>query len=357
MRQEDVDLDLERAHYSRLDRWLHRLALGFTPIAELSFDIERARILGEAPPIADRPVFVAGFARSGSTLLTQLLYASGAFASPTYMDLPFPLAPNLWSRLSRANKRQVARAERGHKDGVAHDLDSPDAIEEVFWRVFEGRNYINRGHVRPHNASRATREAFQSFVQLHLLNAGRGRYLSKNNNNILRLPDLVSTFPNAILLHPFRRPLDQAVSLLKQHKLSKELHQKDRFRADFMRWLGHHEFGSDHRPFQFNAQVASPRSSDTIGYWLMQWNAAYQFLLDQPEIVQRNQIWCDYDALCQDPTSELKKLATIVGVDRRLIDWRSISVLQRAADHFVEPELLQASIALHKKLVARAQRT
>ena len=43
---------------------------------------------------------------------------------------------------------------------------------------------------------------------------GRTRYLSKNNNNILRLPALARAFPQALILIPFRDPLTHAASLL-----------------------------------------------------------------------------------------------------------------------------------------------
>ena len=43
---------------------------------------------------SDDHVFVSGLARSGTTALLNALYQSGTFASLSYDDMPFILAPN-----------------------------------------------------------------------------------------------------------------------------------------------------------------------------------------------------------------------------------------------------------------------
>ena len=85
--------------YGLLSRLLHRLALGVPAIAEASFDAEQA-LLGRQsiPAHGGRHVFVAGLARSGTTVLMRSLFETGEFCSLTYRDMPFVLAPGLWSR-------------------------------------------------------------------------------------------------------------------------------------------------------------------------------------------------------------------------------------------------------------------
>src|SRR4051812_3241920 len=119
--------------YSRADRILHRLALGWRGAVETSFDLEWM-LFGKAAraiPV-ERPVFVCGLARAGTSLVARAVAAAPAMASPSYRDMPFPLAPNLWARLG--GKRRLGAAPRGHGDGLSHDLDTPEAIEEAFWR-------------------------------------------------------------------------------------------------------------------------------------------------------------------------------------------------------------------------------
>ena len=53
-----------------------------------------------------------------------------------YKDMPFILAPNLWSKLS-FNKKNIDLVERAHGDGIRVSVESPEAFEEVFWMTFD----------------------------------------------------------------------------------------------------------------------------------------------------------------------------------------------------------------------------
>ena len=85
-------------NYSWLQQKLHQLALSSQFMREITFDVESSLILSNE--IDDNHVFVAGLARSGTTTLLNALYKSNQFSSLSYQDMPFVLAPNLWSRLS-----------------------------------------------------------------------------------------------------------------------------------------------------------------------------------------------------------------------------------------------------------------
>ncbi len=297
--------------YSRADRLLHRIALGSPALLEATFDIERATHRGKiaAVPIR-RPVFIAGLARAGTSILTRLLHQGGGFAAPSYRDLPFPLAPNSWARLG--GKRHVEASERGHGDGLTHDLDSPEAIEEVFWRALEGKRYLRRDGLAPAAPDPETLAAFRDYVRLVLLRHGGARYLSKNNNNILRLEALATSFPDALLIHPFRDPLQQALSLLSQHRRAARLAGEDPFRRRFMTWLGHHEFGADHRPFLFDGAPGRDEDPTGVGYWLKLWDSVHRALLSAPARVRERQFFVDYDALCASPRRYAPRLAVLV---------------------------------------------
>ncbi len=45
--------------------------------------------------------------------------------------MPFPLAPNSWAALTGRRRRTLAARERGHGDGMTHDLDTPEAIRRM----------------------------------------------------------------------------------------------------------------------------------------------------------------------------------------------------------------------------------
>jgi hypothetical protein len=334
--------------YGRADKLLHRIALGSPALLEATFDIERAAHRRKAAEVAIvRPVFIAGLARAGTSILTRLLHAGGGFAAPSYRDLPFPLAPNGWAKLG--GKRHVEAQERGHGDGLTHDLDSPEAIEEVFWRVFEGNRYLRRDGLVPIAPDPDTLAAFRDYLRLVLLRHGGTRYLSKNNNNVLRLAGICETFRDAVLVHPFRDPLQQALSLLSQHRRASALAAEDPFRRRYMSWLGHHEFGADRRPFLFDGAPDRDEDATRPDYWLKLWDAVYRALLAAPARVQERQLFLDYDALCAEPRLYAPRLAVMVEAPIDSASLRAPDLRHAQAD----PALLARADETHARLRAR----
>jgi len=80
--------------------------------------------------------------------------------------------------------------------------------------------------------------------------AGR-RYLSKNNLNIARLAALPEPLQEGTILVPFRDPVQQAVSVHRQHERLLEIHEEDDFVREYMEAIGHHEFGKGLKPVNF----------------------------------------------------------------------------------------------------------
>jgi hypothetical protein len=292
--------------YSALERALHHLALGARPIAELSFDLNLLLSSPASGAAEDgRHVFVSGLARAGTTIIMRRLHETGLFRSLTYRDMPFVLCPNLWQRLSAASRRDIEAVERAHGDRVQVDFDSPEALDEVFWRVFAGDDYIKETHLRVHGVDDELIEKFRRYVSCILSCRGDGsprrRYLSKNNNNVLRLRALHAAFPESVILIPFRDPIQQANSLLNQHRKFSELQHQDAFVRSYMSWLAHHEFGLEHRPFWFDRRMAFEASqfeTSGINYWLEIWSKTYGWIRDnRPD----NALLVCYEEICSDP--------------------------------------------------------
>ena len=196
------------------------------------FDVESSVI--SINQTDNKHVFVSGLARSGTTILLNALYESDEFASLSYKDMPFVLAPNLWSKLS-PNKKNIDSVERAHGDGVKVSTESPEAFEEVFWMTFAEDH-------------KDTKEKFKNYVQLINHKYQKKRYLSKNNQNIKRLELISKIFPNSKILIPFRNPIQHAYSLLVQHQRFIEYSKKDAFISNYMKWIGHTEFGPNYVP-------------------------------------------------------------------------------------------------------------
>mgnify|MGYP003319039763 CR=1 FL=1 len=120
-------------NYSWLEQKLHKFALSSQFMREVTFDFENTNI--SLPRVNEDHVFIAGLARAGTTILLNALYESNIFGSLSYSDMPFVLAPNLWSKIS-FNKKNLELKERAHGDGIKVSTESPEAFEEVFWKTF-----------------------------------------------------------------------------------------------------------------------------------------------------------------------------------------------------------------------------
>jgi hypothetical protein len=176
------------------------------------------------------------------------------------------------------------------------------------------------------------------------------RYLSKNNNNLLRLQSLCAD-PTASVLLVFRDPAATAASLHRQHMRFCAAQREDRFTQQYMRWLGHHEFGLDHRPFCFAAAAAREQGEpDDPNYWLAYWTAVYEHVLAQDDI---KVTLVDHDALCAGPQRMLEAIFRAIGVNAD-----AATLAAPIASHMARPvsasglrtELLEAAQRTHRRL-------
>ena len=306
---------VDASSYSLLSRTLHRLALHGPAQLEMFFDIETGT--APRPPVAaseGRHIFVAGLARAGTTVLMRAIHESGMFASLTYRDMPFVVAPNLWARVSGRSRREIGKTERAHGDGVYVDFDSAEALEEPFWRTFCGQDYIRPDALVPHEVDAETVEKYRKFVAHVLTRYGLPRYLAKNNNSILRLKYLVEAFPRGLVIIPFRDPMAQAVSLHRQHK--RFAVNPDPFIRDYMTWLAHHEFGQDHRPYVIGDRGPNG-SPDAIDYWVSMWISVHRHLLAAAEAGGAAIVPVAYEDLCAGDGMVWHALTCRIGVEPR----------------------------------------
>jgi hypothetical protein len=330
------------------------MALSGNAVAEASFDIERLLYPTSNTDVTDKQhIFVTGLARAGTTILMRQLYATGAFRTLTYRDMPFVLAPNLWSRMSRVSRKEMAPEERAHGDGLLVDFDSPEALEEIFWRVTCGDEYILEDRLVPMTADPAQQSAFKDYVALLLLQHEGKRYLSKNNNNILRLQSLTQCFPNAAVIIPLREPVQHAYSLLRQHRRFLSRHDEDAFSLSYMNWLVHHEFGRGHKRFVFDrAESVGSESGDPeteLAYWLQLWLDTYAYVAkNAPESC----IFLSYERLCDEVDDVWPRLCSRLRMPIQAPS-EPLRRSHEAVDVEVPDELAQACGALYEMLRER----
>ncbi len=306
-----------QSSYSALDRILHQLAFN-TYTAQIALADVEDRIFSKQLATCNnqKPVFITALPRAGTTLLLELCADLPEFAAHCYRDLPFVLIPCLWNRFSRTFQQTVESTERAQGDGMKISPDSYEALEEVIWHTFWQRHY-HGDRIIPwdYEENEEFNEFFHSHMQKIILlrrpNTGSARYISKNNANIARIKILQRLFTNATIIIPFRDPLQHASSLLQQHLNFLQIHQADSFTSEYMKAIGHYDFGENLRPLDFNSWFDRRQSKDarTLAFWLEYWAASYQYLLHEHG---SNLNFFDYDKLCQNPIQGLKNLAEII---------------------------------------------
>lgn len=343
------------SEYNFSSRFMHRMALQSKMMAEISFDAENSFVNKKGIAFSKSPVFISGLARSGTTMLMRYLYETGQFRSLTYLDMPFVLMPNIWKKLSYKKPAKELK-ERAHQDGIMVSFESPEAFEEVFWRVFCGNKYIGEDRLELQKLDKSVLKKFREYIQNVIMSAddpGQTRYLSKNNNNILRLPYLFESFPETKLVIPFRDPLQHALSLLSQHKHFSEVQSKDNFSLDYMNWLGHFEFGLNQKPFHFedDPTFAAMQKTDkmTLDFWLLSWKNYYSFALKN---AGSNSFFFSYEAFCINPSAVLSNLFTEIGVEASSADLKSFKPSDKNITGF-DQNLLKDCILIYDELVSR----
>jgi hypothetical protein len=358
----------QNSSYGRLERWLHWLALEPAVARHLAFDLEclfalpnrtkaAAGVNKEADP-ADGAIYVCGLARSGTTMLLRILDEIETFRSLTYRDMPFVLAPNLWRLITQHSQLSVVTAERAHRDGIQIHFDSPESFEEVFWRTFgtSDSSQTCLGMVEPTSEVLEIFANYRALVanstrQPTLAHGGFRRYLSKNNNNLLRLRSL-SIDPTATILLVYRNPIDTARSLHRQHISFCKVHRVDPFARNYMTWLGHHEFGLKHLPFCF----AQPEMDATLrpaelDYWLDYWTAVHHYILAQTELRLH---LINHDAMRASPTATLAATFALLGIEADAATLAQQIIPPAAPPHHAgfKPALLERAFYTHLALLA-----
>ena len=283
-------------NYPPIQRFLHQIVLSSKIFKKTCFEFEKKIFLGDKYSLSDNHVFITGLARSGTTVLLNSIYESDKFASLTYRDMPFVLAPNYWSKIN-FNPKNDKLFKRMHDDGLLISYNSPEAFEEVFWKTFSDKN-------------KKLKTEFISYIKLILLKNKKSRYLSKNNQNVNRIGKIQNYLPNSKIFILFRYPLDQAYSLLCQHDRFLNIHKKNNFIRNYMKWIGHSEFGMDYSPIV--SKNLKHKNYLKINHWLEQWKYLYQELLQSR--FKDNLYFICYEKLCNERLI-WSKIQSLLGIN------------------------------------------
>ncbi len=246
-------------NYNFIQKILHDLVLSKKIINKSLFELEKIIYLKNNDIKSQQHLFISGLPRSGTTSLLNFVYSFNQYTSLTYRNMPFILSPN-FSKIF--NNKDTLKKERLHGDGINYDINSPEALDEVFFS----------------NSEKFVRDELLNYLQLILCAEKKFKYLSKNNLNYKRINLIRSILPNSVFLIPIREPLQHSYSLINQHLRFNELQEKDKFILRYMNYLGHNEFGLNHKPWNKPVQFYD---YNNIDYWLEQWFLFYENIMNK----------------------------------------------------------------------------
>lgn len=270
----------------------------------------------------DRPLYVCGLARSGTTIVLETLARHSQTVSHCYGDYPFVYTPFWWNwLLARMPQAKAPAQERIHRDGILVTAESPEALEEVLWMAF-----FNHLH-DPWTDNRLTGEtknaAFERFYTEHIRKLlkvrGGSRYLSKGNYNLTRIPYLLTVFPDARFVVPVRDPVWHIASLAKQHRLFCAAERETPSLLEHMRRVGHFEFGLDWRPVNPGGEPAMTRilglwqSGDYLRAWAAYWALLHGYI-DELARACPSVLTIRYEDLCAEPHGAVGRLLDHCGL-------------------------------------------
>ena len=240
----------------------------------------------------ERPIYVTGLARSGTTILLETLARHPEVATHRYRDFPMLFTPYAWNRwLELVPRQQEAPAERSHGDGIAVTSESPEAFEEPLWMAF---------FPELHDAAQSAvldgathHPLFERFYRDHIRKLlavrGRRRYVAKGNYNVTRIGYLAKLFPDARFVIPVRDPVWHIASLMKQHRLFLDGQRDNPAARRHLRRVGHFEFGEDRRPIRIGDGattaeiVALWRAGEEVRGWARYWAQVHHHIADLME--------------------------------------------------------------------------
>ena len=198
-----------------------------------------------------------------------------------------------------------------------------------------------------------------SFFRSHIrkgtsIYEGRPATFQRTTRTFRAYRSCSALFPDAQVLVPFRRPVDHAVSMWRQHQNFTQIHAEEPFARRYMADIGHYDFGANLRPVAFRELSDSdiPDSPDDTQFWLRYWCTAFEHILKLADLVPVALV--NYDRLCDDPTPGLRSIYD-------LLDIADTSISQQASRfrpsnsydgiaHGLSEEVTERAAAVHLKL-------
>jgi hypothetical protein len=299
-------------------RGVHAAAPLFVGLGNLESRFLAGRLASQR---VDRPGYICGLPRAGTTITLQMLSEHPDVVTHKYADFLMPYMPYVWNKVFPRIPVDAMRkpVPRIHRDRIEVTRDSAEMGEEILWEHFFPHIHAETNYsVLDGSTSNA---AFERFYDEHLrklaLVRGRSRYVSKAIMCVVRMQYLRKLFPDARFLLYIRNPVDHVASLIKQDRIWAELEQSDPRQIEIIELTGHHEFG----PHQVMANVGNPEELREIRrlfdsgqvaesrarYWAYVYGFVAKQLQDDPELAKRVCV-VRYEDLCTDSLATIDRI-------------------------------------------------
>ncbi len=336
-----------RSGYSELSQLLHRLALDNYNLADKLFRLESKKLQKKGLTTRTDFIIVSGLARAGTTSLMNDLSKIPGFVSLNYANMPFLMATNYWAKVYKPKTKKLQ--ERSHKDGIMIGMDSNEALEEYFFKVKASDAYIAESQLTEYAISKEDYLEYLDYQSV-IKQDNQKIYLAKNNNFMLRYKSVREFNDDFLMVILYRDPLTHAASLLEKHRDYKKLQSEDPFVLKYMNWLGHHEFGQNHKPFVFsNSALSLEEDMETLDYWLKIWINYYSYVLtiNDPQTILVN-----YDFYCRDPKGTMKIILKKANISAEIPDYQPFDNRRKTAQ-ICSDEIYEAAQKVYQQLSNR----
>ena len=248
-----------------------------------------------------KPTFVFGSPRSGTSLVTKIIFDTKEFGSILQKDMPFLSLPIFWSYFSKIYYLGSKKIKRFHNKSLNLSVDTADAFEEVYW-PFCLENYENlfMKELDQYKINIGKLElSLKHFIKKILFLRKKSYYLSKNNLNFLRCKVIQKIFPDSRFVYCIRNPIDVVYSLKKLD----DHFSNSKKKSNYLYFTGHYEFGLEKKtPEIDNFQQVEDfwNLGDNLSAYLLQWIQVNKFIyskyLIEPEMKNNFIVIC-YDEL------------------------------------------------------------
>ena len=336
-----------------LSGFVHRFSNWWVQLGQL----ESASVRDKIEQIEiDRPIYVTGIARAGTTIVLEMLSRHPELASHKYRDFPGMFVPTWWNQGQRNEK--LTLEERAHGDRLQVTQDSPEAMEEPLWMAMfpdvhnpDASNVLDRTTNHPR-----FEQYYRDHVRKLLLVRERPRYLAKGNYNLTRLAYMQKIEPSAKFVVVVRNPRDHIASLIKQHRLFCAGQQQYPRALAHMQHVGHFEFGLDRRAICVGDSVAQEvtelwQKNEEVRGSARHWASVYGWLLDQLETDEQLAdavMLVRFEDLCSDPQA-------VVGEILNHCELSVTSEIEDFADTISAPEYYSPDFTAEEEAIIAEQ--